>query len=118
MGRAAFTRAEDVSGENSLQPRGAGGRAVQQVTGVATSSPAVVLSCIAALTRAISRSNVASGTKARGWRAVALERQASGLFSETTEPPPNNAIKPTPEQALRSNGAVLPARLIATLEFI
>jgi hypothetical protein len=30
----------------------------------------------------------------------------------------NYAINPTPEQALRSNRAVLPARVIAALEFI
>ena len=31
---------------------------------------------------------------------------------------PNYAIKPTPEQALRSNRAILPARLIAALDFL
>jgi hypothetical protein len=31
---------------------------------------------------------------------------------------PNYAINPTPEQALRSNRAVLPARVIAALEFL
>ncbi len=31
---------------------------------------------------------------------------------------PNYAIKPTPEQALRSSRAILPARLIAALELM
>ena len=34
------------------------------------------------------------------------------------ETPPNYVFKPTPEQALRSNRAELPARVIAALEFV
>ena len=34
------------------------------------------------------------------------------------EPRSNYAINPTPEQALRSNRAVLPARVIAALDFV
>ena len=50
----------------------------------------------------------------RGKQVVKFAR-ADMCACKVDEPPPNNAIKPTPEQALRSNRAVLPARLIATL---
>jgi len=67
---AAFTRGGGVKGENSLQPRGVCGRAFVEVTVGAASSQKVVLSCVAALTRAACRSRVAHRPKARGWRAV------------------------------------------------
>jgi hypothetical protein len=41
------------------------------------------------------------------------ERNLQNAYGAT----PNYAINPTPEQALRSNRAVLPARVIAALDF-
>ena len=103
-------------------PRGAGGRLVHQVTVVATSSPGVGLQCVAALTRAILRVRVPlSCLRARvagglPWRS--LRGQFAGYENAYPYGPgaiSNYAINPTPEQALRSNRAVLPARVIAAL---
>ena len=72
---AALTRGR-ARGERTVRwPRGVVGRADQQVTVGATSSHAVGLSCVAALTRAACRSNVGSlpgGARLSGGRTFEL----------------------------------------------